>query len=173
MSFTRGVFLGIFLVCATLLGGAYYLEYYQGADPCPLCYLQRVLFALAGGMALIACVHGPGRTATIIYASLLDLFGLAGVLVAGRQVWLQHLPPDQVPECGPGLAYMLEVYPFGEAIAKALQGTGECAEAGWTLLGQSLAMWALIFFILFIAASVVLVIISVRSSRSAVSTHLV
>ncbi|MGH8584049.1 MAG: disulfide bond formation protein B [Gammaproteobacteria bacterium] len=166
MSFARRVFLGIFLVCAMLLGGAYYLEYYQGADPCPLCYLQRVFFALAGVMALVACLHDPGRTATIIYASLLDLFGLAGALVAGRQVWLQHLPPEQVPECGPGLEYMLEIYPFGDAIAKALQGTGECAEAGWTLFGQSLAMWALGFFILIMAASMALVILSTRSRGS-------
>jgi len=31
-----------------------------------------------------------------------------GAAVAGRQVWLQHLPPDQVPECGLGLQYWLQ-----------------------------------------------------------------
>ena len=34
-----------------------------------------------------------------------------GAGIAGRHVWLQHLPPDQVPACGPGLSYMVESMP--------------------------------------------------------------
>jgi protein dithiol:quinone oxidoreductase len=79
---------------------------------------------------------------------------MMGAAVAGRQVWLQHLPPDQVPECGPGLEYMLEVYPLGETLAKILKGTGDCAEVDWTFLGLSIAEWALISFIVLTAVSV-------------------
>jgi len=32
------------LVCAGLLGTGYFLEYFQGQDPCPLCYVQRFFY---------------------------------------------------------------------------------------------------------------------------------
>ena len=32
--------------------------------------------------------------------------------VAARHVWLQSLPPDQVPSCGPGLDYWLDTLPL-------------------------------------------------------------
>ena len=54
-------------------------------------------------------------------------------MIAGRQVWLQHLPPELVPECGPGLDYMLNVFPLSDAIKMVLTGSGECA-AEWSLI---------------------------------------
>ena len=43
--------------------------------------------------------------------------GTLGAGIAGRHVWLQNLPADQVPACGPGLSYMLEQY----AVMRMLQ----------------------------------------------------
>jgi protein dithiol:quinone oxidoreductase len=155
MSLQRLGHLLIFLVCAVLLGFGYYLEYEKGLDPCPLCMLQRLFFLVIGLAGFIAAIHNPKSLGMIrIYSGFLVLFSMMGATVAGRQVWLQHLPPDQVPECGPGLEYMLEVYPLGETLAKILKGTGDCAEVGWTLLGLSIAEWALISFILLAAVSV-------------------
>jgi protein dithiol:quinone oxidoreductase len=155
MSLQRLGHLLIFLVCAVLLGFGYYLEYEKGLDPCPLCMLQRLFFLVIGLGGFIAAIHNPKSLGMIrIYSGFLVLFSMMGAAVAGRQVWLQHLPPDQVPECGPGLEYMLEVYPLGETLAKILKGTGDCAEVDWTLLGLSIAEWALISFILLAAVSV-------------------
>jgi protein dithiol:quinone oxidoreductase len=155
MSLQRLGHLLIFLVCAVLLGFGYYLEYEKGLDPCPLCMLQRLFFLVIGLGGFIAAIHNPKSLGMIrIYNGFLVLFSMMGATVAGRQVWLQHLPPDQVPECGPGLEYMLEVYPLGETLAKILKGTGDCAEVDWTLLGLSIAEWALISFILLAAVSV-------------------
>jgi protein dithiol:quinone oxidoreductase len=155
MSLQRLGHLLIFLVCAVLLGFGYYLEYEKGLDPCPLCMLQRLFFLVIGLGGFIAAIHNPKSLGMIrTYSGFLVLFSMMGAAVAGRQVWLQHLPPDQVPECGPGLEYMLEVYPLGETLAKILKGTGDCAEVDWTLLGLSIAEWALISFILLAAVSV-------------------
>jgi len=86
-----------------------------------------------------------------------------GGAIAGRQVWLQHLPADQVPECGPGLEFMLEVYPLAEVIKTALRGTGECATVVWTFLGGSIAEWSLACFAgLAVAYAVLLVRFSPR-----------
>jgi protein dithiol:quinone oxidoreductase len=154
MSLQRLSYLLIFLVCAGLLGFGYYLEYGKGLDPCPLCILQRLFFLVIGLGGLIAALHNPKSLGIRIYSGFLVLLSMMGAAVAGRQVWLQHLPPDQVPECGPGLEYMLEVYPLSETLAKILKGTGDCAEVDWTFLGLSIAEWALISFIVLTAVSV-------------------
>jgi len=148
MSLTfRTLGLMIFLGCAGLLGFGYYLELVKGIEPCPLCLIQRAFFALAGLTGLIAAIHNPRTLGIRIYSALIAIFSLAGGLVAGRQVWLQHLPKDQVPECGPGLEYMLQAYPFGDVLTQVFKGSGECAEAGWTFLGLSIAEWALACFV--------------------------
>ena len=100
-------------------------------------------------VALIATLHGPNRRGTIFYSGLCGLAALIGSAIAGRQVWLQHLPEDRVPECGPGLDFMLEVYPLFDTIKLALRGSGECASVDWTFLGASIAEWSLLWFVIF------------------------
>lgn len=136
-----------FLCCAGLLAYALYLQVHDGLDPCPLCILQRVAFIAMGLVFLLAAVHGAGRTASRVYAALIGIAGMAGIAVAGRHVWLQYLPADRVPECGPGLAYMLEVFPLGDALKMAFTGSGECAEVDWTFLGLSMPAWSLLWFV--------------------------
>jgi len=98
-------------------------------------------------------VHNPGRRFAGVYAALTLLFAGAGAGFAGRQIWLQSLPKDQVPSCGMGLNYMLETLPLSDVIGKVLGGSGECAEKGWVFLGLSIAGWTFVFFIGMIAAA--------------------
>jgi len=140
-------FLLAFLCCAGLLGFAFYVQYELFEDPCPLCILQRIAFIWIGLVALAAAVHNPARTGRFFYATLLILGGAAGIAVSGRHLWLQNLPPDQVPECGMGLNYMLETMPFGEVLTQVFHGSGECAEIGWTFAGLSMPWWTLFWYI--------------------------
>jgi disulfide bond formation protein DsbB len=136
-----------FAACAGLLGFALYLQYYEYQEPCPLCIVQRTVYmALMAGF-LIAALHGPGRLGAMIYGGLHTLTAGIGVAVAGRHVWLQHLPPDRVPECGPGLEFTLQKFPFLQALGKILAGSGQCAEAGWKFLGLTIAGWSLAWFV--------------------------
>lgn len=143
----RFVNVGGFLTCVGLLAYAYFLQYVQGLEPCPLCIFQRVAFIALAIIFLLAALHHPKAWGGKVYGLLLLLSGAAGAGLAGRQVWLQGLPPDEVPECGPALDYMLEVFPLGEVIRTVLQGSGDCAEIDWTFLGLSIAGWTLIIFI--------------------------
>jgi disulfide bond formation protein DsbB len=137
-----------FLVCAGLIGSALYLQYYEYQDPCPLCLLQRVVYIVLMALFLVAALHGPGRVGATVYGGLLFVVAAIGAVIATRHVWLQHLPKDRVPECGPGLEYMLRKFPLTQALEKILTGSGECAEAGWTLLGLTIAGWSLVWFVL-------------------------
>ena len=143
----RTVFAAIFLVCAALLAVALYMQYMMGLEPCPLCWLQRFAFMGAGLVGLLGWVHGPGRVATRLYGVLLALVSGAGLGMASRQLWLQSLPADQVPACGPSVDYMLEVLPFTEVLATALRGTGDCAVVVWRFMGLSIPGWSAVFFV--------------------------
>lgn len=140
------------LGCAGLLGYGYYLEFARGLVPCPMCMMQRVCFMAAGLVSLAAALHGPGRIGSAVYGTVVVVFALLGAGVAARQVWLQHLPPDEVPECGPGLEFMLETWPLADVLRAALTGTGDCAEVDWRFLGLSIAEWSFVCFALMIAA---------------------
>jgi len=142
-----------FFVCLALLGCAYYLQYVDGLEPCPLCILQRVAVAGMGLVFLVAAFHNPGRVGATVYAVLQLAIGGAGAVVAARQVWLQSLPKDQVPACGMSLNYMLDTLPIAETLKKVFEGSGECAEKGWVLLHLSIAGWTLVFFIAMVAAT--------------------
>jgi len=137
-----------FLACSGLMAFALFLQYSLGEDPCPLCIFQRLAFMALGFSFLVAALHNPQKTGSIVYAILHVLTTCVGAAIAARQVWLQHLPPDQVPSCGPGLSYILQANPLFKALSVVLSGSGECAQVGWTLFSLSIAQWALMVFII-------------------------
>ena len=82
----------------------------------------------------------------MIYCAAATMLALGGFGVAARQVWLQHLPADQVPACGPDLFFMMENFPLGRTLEKLFMGSGQCAEVNWKFLGFSIAEWSLAWF---------------------------
>ena len=137
----------VVVCCASLLGFALYNQYVDYLDPCPLCIFQRVVFFCMGAIALLAAIHNPERTGQQIYTWLIVASATTGALIAGRHIWLQSLPPDQVPECGPGLNYMLENFPLTEVFSTVLRGSGSCAEVIWSFLGLSMPMWTMTWYV--------------------------
>lgn len=136
-----------FLACAGLVGYALYAQHGLGLEPCPLCIFQRIAVMAAGIVFLVAALHGPRQAGRWIYAFLGLLAAALGAGIAGRHIWLQSLPPDQVPACGPGLEYMLDAFPLGQALRMVFTGSGECANVDWTFLGLSMPAWTLICFV--------------------------
>jgi len=134
-------------LCLALLGYAYYSEYVLGYEPCPLCILQRGAFFIIALGALAGALHGSRGALRWVYAGIVFGGGLWGLATAGRHLWLQSLPPDQVAECGPGFDFMLEYFSLGEAITSAFTGSGECAEVDWAFLGLAMPAWTLIWYV--------------------------
>jgi len=139
--------LAIFLFTCISMSFALYLQHYQHLEPCPLCIFQRVAVIGISVTALIAAIHNPAVLGRRIYAGLTLLSTIWGLAVAGRHVWLQHLPADEVPACGPGLDYWMDTFPLQEVIQKVFRGSGECAKVDWTFLGFSLPEWTLVMFV--------------------------
>ena len=136
------------LACGASLAVALYMEHILGLAPCPLCMMQRVWMLSAGILALIALAHSPGW-------GIYPLLGLVASTVGGgfsiRQLYLQSLPPEEVPACGPDLAYMLDAFPLSDILVAMTSGTGDCAEVAWSFLGISIPGWTLVMFIIIAA----------------------
>lgn len=128
----------------------------MGLEPCPLCWLQRFGFLGVGLVSFVAALHGPGQFGVRVYGLLLVATAGAGLGTAGRQLWLQSLPADQVPACGPSVEYMLDVLPLAEVLTTALRGTGDCAEVVWRFLGLSIPGWTAVFFALLVLTGFVM-----------------
>jgi disulfide bond formation protein DsbB len=137
----------IFFISVLALGFAYVLQYGYGQAPCDLCLLQRFCLMGLGLVALVASLHRPRGWGKRLYAGFCLGFCLGGLAAAGRQVYLQSLPEELKPSCGPGLLFRMNHSPWMDALAQAMHGTGDCAQIGWTIFGMSLAFWTGILFL--------------------------
>ncbi len=136
----RAVFLAVALAAAGVLVAAWLLETVGGMEPCPLCWVQRGVFALLAVVALVAALHGPRGWGRWVYAATVGGVALAGVLVAARHIQIQLQPP--VIGCGVGWETLVERLPWHELLTKALAGTADCANVD-AVMGLPLPVWTL------------------------------
>ena len=146
---------GVAGAVAALSFAYFYLQHTLNLEACPLCLIDRGIVLSIGFFFLLAFVHNPGRMGQRVYSSFALLFSILGIIVCWRHLWLQSLPKDQVPECSPGLQYMLETFPIGETLRTIFNSAGECAEIKWTFAGLSIPGQTLLVFIGFAALSLV------------------
>lgn len=137
-----------FAACVALIASALVMQHVFELEPCPLCIFQRISFMAAGVLFLAGALINPtGKGGKSAISGLTLVALITGMGLAIRHIWLQNLPPSEVPSCGPGLDYMLEVLPFTSVISQVLSGSGECAEISWTFLGLSIPWWTLFAYI--------------------------
>jgi len=146
---SRGFNLFMAFVCHQLLIAAFYFQYVEGMDPCPLCIFQRVAVFVLGLWFLLQGIHKPlsGSRWHLFYNFGALLTSLIGGGIAARHTYLQSLPADEVPACGPSLDYLADILPFMELLDVVLKGSGECAKVSWNMMGLSMPAWMLVFFV--------------------------
>ena len=144
----RNLFLTGFLISVLLIVYALYTQYVLGLEPCPLCILQRVAVIALGISFLLLALRSPqSKQSKFLSSLLLVMISSAGVGIAARHVWLQNLPPDKVPGCGPGLDFMMTTFPLSEVLEMVFSGSGECAEISWSFAFLSMPAWVIIWLI--------------------------
>ncbi len=136
--------LSIVILCGSMLSIALVMEHGFALVPCPMCLMQQLWFMFAGLIAYVAVAHNPRLG---IYPVLIIAAALFGAGVAIRQLWLQSLPEDEAPACGPDIDYMIQAFPLSETLGAMLSGTGDCAKVSWRFLGLTIPGWALVNFV--------------------------
>ncbi len=153
----RLMWMGCLFSVVGLMSYGIYAERVLYLDPCPLCITQRLFYVGVGLMALVGLFMIRNLWVQRIAGLLMAAAALGGVMTASRQVWLQHLPPEKVPECGLGLQYWLENEPFLKTLSLLFKGDGNCAEVVWTFLGFSMGEWSLAWFVALLLVALTLI----------------
>ena len=144
----RNLLLMGFLFSVLLILYALYAQYFLGLEPCPLCIFQRIAVIALGLFFLFMALKPPQRRSSRILASMfLMIISSIGVGVAARHVWIQNLPSDKVPGCGPGLDFMISNFPLSEVFEMVFSGSGECAESSWSFASLSMPAWVIVWLI--------------------------
>jgi len=131
----------------------YYLENIEGLTPCNLCLIQSYTARTVFVIFLIKALTPILKT----YFDILGILALTIGLSAGsRQIYLQNLPKDQLPDgfCDMPFDVIFNIYPFFEGIQKIFIGSSKCAEEVWTFLSLNIAEWSTVYF-----ASMILLIL--------------
>lgn len=136
-----------FIFTCAILVFAGYAQMHYNLEPCPLCVMQRVIFAVLGLLFLVCFLYVASKRTRQVFHGIILIISLFGVAIACRHIYLQHLPPDLAPSCGPGLNFIVKNFPPGEVLRMMLMGTGECAKVDWYFLGLTIPEWSLICFI--------------------------
>jgi disulfide bond formation protein DsbB len=147
ISVRQGYMLGFFIIL--LLEGFVYFLQSEGISPCPLCLLQRWMMGALCALFFVGMLFHFKKTGNKVIGIIGILITLTGMLLAGRQTWLQHIPPIGNGGCGVSLQYLVSVLPFFDVLKLVWQGGTECSETGWVFLHLSLAEWSLILFGIF------------------------
>ncbi len=154
-----------FLTCTGLLAYALYVEHVMYLMPCNLCILQRVVFVVIGVLFLLGSFKPVIHWGRKLLGVLLLVATGTGIGIAGRHVWLQNLPPEQVPDCGPSLQMMLENSSVWSAVSSVLSASGSCAEIQWQFIGLSMPTWTLICFIGLFIYTVLWMLIKIKNTQ--------
>lgn len=144
----RAQYFAGFVVCAALLAYAYYVQFALEIEPCPMCIFQRIAFIFMGLFFLIGALHGPRTTGRKVYALFVFGGACAGIAIAARHLWVQHLPPDPMAGCAPGFNYMIENFPISKTLKMAFTGSADCSVVNWTFAGLSMPFWTMVCYVL-------------------------
>ncbi len=151
----RKLNVAIFAFTMATIGIVLYMQYVMFLPPCGLCITQRIFIILCGTTCLACAIHNPAPKGQRIYAGVAASMSIFGAYFAGRQIWLQHLPEEQIPACGPGLNYLLQNFPLVDSLNFLLRGDGNCAEVQFRFLGLlSIPEMAMVAFVMLFAACV-------------------
>ena len=132
----RTIYFAIAFLATISLAYAFYAEFYQHIEPCPLCIAQRVIIGVIALLAFIYAIHNPQNFVNKIYSLVLVALSAFGIKTAAHHQWLMNLPPEQQPlSCGMPLDVLFKKVPLNSFLHTVLQGDAECGKVTWMIFG--------------------------------------
>lgn len=147
---SRAWLVAIALVCLAAVAGALVGQHVYDMQPCPWCILQRLIFVVIAGVALVGAMFGSYLARTIA-ATLAVLLAIAGGAAA---VW-QHAVAAKSASCNLTFAdKILSALGLNRALPDIFEPRASCADAAVNLLGVPFEYWSLALFVLLVIASI-------------------
>jgi disulfide bond formation protein DsbB len=141
----RALFAATGLGALALVGGGLILARTMNLAACPLCILQRMLYLLLGLQGIVAVLLADHRMARRLSGIFMALTAITGASIATYQSWLQRFAKDI--SCTANQPWWERFVDWaGRQVPVLFEATGLCSEAGWKLLGLSIAEWSLLAF---------------------------
>ena len=137
--------IGLAAAVLSLLFAYFFLERNLGLVPCPLCILDRVVLVGMGIVFAAGLAIASLRARTIVLVINFVLLA-AGLVVAGRHVWLQNQPFDDARGC---LSDSPQASGLIELLRDAFGATSDCGIILWQFFGFSIPDLTLGLFTLF------------------------
>lgn len=122
------------------------LEWVYRLEPCPLCISQRLAFFTIAFVAALAAILIRSQRLTLFFKACLFFLNFLGLYFAAKQLYLQHLPPEQVISCMPSLKILMAEMPRWQLLQLFMNGSADCAKVTFFIGGLSLAAWSFISF---------------------------
>lgn len=145
MSFRKALWCVFFLgvLCAA---GSFIGQYVLGMNPCVMCIKQRIA-VIATTLLAFLCACCPNRSCLerVINAVVVSLAPVAGLYVAIKQIYIQHLPLVEQPSCGAPLTFIYRNAPLFDWYEPIIRGSGNCGEVQ-RILWVPLPIWSALFF---------------------------
>lgn len=134
---TNKLFILIFTICTLTIAYAYYVQYHNGVDSCPLCVAQRIIIIVIGLLSLLFGVLGVSGLFNKLCSFVVAGFAIFGIKIAAHHLYLINLPPEQQPlSCGLPLDILYQKLPLQGFLSYILQGDAECSKVNWLVLGM-------------------------------------
>lgn len=128
-----------------LVGGGVLLAELLRLAACPLCILQRMLYLIVSGAAVLGLIAGSQRLWRRTAALLLTASAATGAFVAGYQTYIQRFAQDT--QCSGAMAWWEVLVDWaGERVPLLFHASGLCSDPEWKFIGLSLAEWSLVAF---------------------------
>jgi len=134
----------IVLVSVAAVAVALVSQYQFDMQPCPWCTLQRLIFLVVGGFALLGLLIPSNGVRRVMAAGGL-MFSIAGMASA---LW-QHFVAASSDSCNLTLAdRIMKALGLFDLAPSVFAPMASCAEASVKLLGIPYAFWSLALFVL-------------------------
>ncbi|CAA6824979.1 MAG: Disulfide bond formation protein B [uncultured Thiotrichaceae bacterium] len=141
----------IMLLCISvgMAVGSFFFEHIIGLHNCHLCIFQRNIAIVLSAILLVFIIHDPADYKRRLYALILMLISVFGVIFAGRHAWIQTFQTEKIANCDPSLSILMERLPISTLIERVFYGNGECSQSLTTFLGLTIPSWSFLLYLFF------------------------
>ncbi len=140
------------ILCFFIICISYVLEYILKMQPCPLCFIQRILFIFLNLFFIFLILKKQTFFNFVIYICII-LFSFLGIYLSIKQLLLQYSNHSEISSCLAGFNTIIKVLPILDAINLIVQGTKECSKPDF-IFGINIIFYNLSFYIFFIIISI-------------------